>query len=299
MKLRNKFWSMVACLTFVNACGTRDYATPPKESVAQREEKNIPAKLPPGTNAEIRANLVPKPPPKSGYIWGGLEWIGVPPSMILKLKCQLADVRTVSEFKALGSAIFGGAVIGVVVKYSGSWFFGKPAEAGPGHWFWNRLDETTKNVSQGALRGALFGGVCETALAGGNFTPFAGFLGQSFAALSSAVTLGVLSSIAATPYIEKLINQEPLPNDIPPSEVQAAREAEIVSETEALRKRRPVGFRAKMREWTQTTKIGRGLRYRVAPGIAIVGIGAGVGLLIYDSLSSDDPAAKINCEQEI
>jgi hypothetical protein len=283
MKKQIECLQLLTCLILLNACGTRDYDVPQTESAVQKEEVIVPsARLAGGAIA-----IVPREEPSPGYLWGGLEWIGIPTSMVSKLKCKLADDESANELKALGAAMVGGAAVGIVIKYSGSWFFGKPADSGPGHWFWNRLDETTKNVTQGALRGVVFGGVCQTALAGGNFTPFAGILGQSFAALASAITLGVLSSIAATPLIQKLMG---------PSSSSVS---EAVLSSDATEK--PVHGRlrrvtATIKEWSEKSTIGKGLRYRVAPGLAIVGIGAGVGLLVYDGLQSEDLQRTVRCD---
>lgn len=280
----------LASAFFLSACGTQDYASPPADSKVPGEEKRNPAPQSPLVNQHPPASEWASP----GYMWGGLEWIGVSNETVSGLKCRLEDGPSVSEFKVFGAAILGGAILGIVIRSSGSWFLGKPTDPGPGHWFWNRLDETIKTVSQGGFRGALLAGGCETLLAGGNFTPLAGFLGQTFAALSGAITLGVMSSIAAAPYLKRLMSADS-------AELAKARRWRKRDSHGRFKSKDPDdpddppdenrgwgGAAMKLNKWSKTSDLGRGIRYRVAPGLTILGLGSGAGLIIYDWLQPDD-----------
>jgi hypothetical protein len=259
----------LAAALLLNGCGAQDYATRPPER-------------PPGENKTEQAPVVAEQKPlivrknRPGYLFSGLKWIGVSDESVENIKCRFKDRADVNHFNSLGVSIMGGAIIGLVIRTSGSWFFGQPIEPGPGHWFWNRLDQTIKTGAQGLTRGVLFAAVCETLLAGDNFTPLTGFLGQDFSALSAALTLGGLSAIAVSPYIRRKMGRP-------------------VSEPEfALR---PPGNDGKfshrvmmtVEEWSRTSDLGRAVRYRVAPDISIVGIGGAVGLVIYGWLQGDSP----------
>jgi hypothetical protein len=45
-----------------------------------------------------------------------------------------------------------------------------------------------------------------------------------------------------------------------------------------------------LKQWSSTSDIGLGVRYRFIPGVMILGIGGGFGYLIYDGLTGDSPA---------
>ena len=276
---------ILATALSLNGCGTRDYAPAPLDSRVRAEEKRTTA---PSSPVNPRPLVTGAASP--GYLWGGLKWIGLPDDMLANLKCRLEDGPSVNEFKVFGTTVIGGAILGMVIRGSGSWFLGKPTEPAPGHWFWNRLDETIKVVGQGSFRGALLAGGCETLLAGGNFSPLAGILGQAFAALSGAITLGGLTSLAAAPFITKLMSETG-----PNAPVEAQDRAGIGAAGDG----NGISWRdrfSQFKEWTTTSDLSRGVRYRVAPGLMIVGLGTGVGYLIYNQFDVDNPNPK--CAQE-
>ena len=95
-----------------------------------------------------------------GYLWYGLEWVGVSEEAMMDLKDQLRENENANDFRAFGATVIGGAVLGLVMRISGSLFFGKPIESEMSHWFWHYLDKAAKNMGQGAGRGALFAGGC-------------------------------------------------------------------------------------------------------------------------------------------
>jgi hypothetical protein len=244
-----------------------------------------------------------------------LSWIGVSDESLRGLKCALADGPRVDHFKAFGTSILGGAIIGVVIRSSGSWFFGKPIQPGPGHWFWNRFDQAVKTGGQGSLRGALFAGTCETILAGGNLLPFRGLIGQDFNALSAATALGALTALAANPYVWMMMGEDPTGADVPEAQtVQAADpgdgqaegdgsdggapgEGGVPSELGPLASgaRGRGRFTEQIRDWAKSGELHRGVRYRLAPGVLIVGIGASVGVVIYNGLQDEDEQTAWSC----
>jgi hypothetical protein len=254
-----------AALLF-NGCGAQDYATRPPENTDYLK------KAEPGSK-EAKKPLM-KRTNEQGYVWSGMSWIGVSDDSIENLKCRLKDRPDLSHFDSLGASILGGAIIGLVIRTSGSWFFGQPIEPGPGHWFWNRLDQTVKIGGQGLSRGALFAAVCETLLAGDNFTPLTGFLGQDFSALSAAIALGGLASIAASPYVDRKMGA-------PVSEPEFALQS---PDSEMKFSRRVIST---VENWSRSSDLGRRVRYRIVPGVTILGIGGAVGLVMYGWLQGN------------
>jgi hypothetical protein len=268
---------LAICLSVVLiACGSQDYPPPPNQTGVRHEEQpTAPGQPQPTTAAPALEPNVYTP----GYVWRIADWIGLPDSGVEDLKCRLQD-QNVNHFQALGTTIGGGAILGVIIRRSGSWFFGQPYDPGPGHWFWNRLDETVKTVGQGVWRGGLTAMACDVLLAGGDYIPISGILGHEFAALSAALTLGGLSSMAATPYIEKWIGSPPQAPLNPP-----IGEALWQPPSGSWPKR----VWAKVSDWTEKSEIGRGLRYRIGPRLVIVGVGIGAGFLVYDKLQDGPP----------
>ncbi len=268
---------------FLGACGTRDYAKPPVEGTARPEaQKNE------SSDRSIRSQHLMVRPSESGYLWGGLHWVGVPDDAVKALRCQYMDRPNSNRFSAFGATIVGGAVLGVASRFSGSWFFGRPTPSEKGHWFWNRLDQTIKTGGQGLMRGALFAGVCETLLAGGNMTPFSGVLGQDFSVLASAITLGGLAAIAAAPYVQKKLGESS--NAETSSEGGAENPPNDDGGGGGRNNPRDLARRiaSHLQDWSKSSEIGKGIRYRLMPGIVIIGIGAGFGLIVYDGLQNDD-----------
>lgn len=257
-----------AVLLILNACGGHDdYAKAP-ESGPQNKTLEAPRRN--GSDGRVGPSVAPQAGGiREGQLWRGLRWFHVPPESLLDLRCRLADGTGVNRYEAFGTAILGGAVLGLVVHASDSWFFGQPVEPGPGHWFWKRLSQVIKTSSQGVVRGALFGGACAELLSGWNLFPINGLLGPDYSVLSAAATLGGLSSLAAAPHMRRLLG---------PDEVRA-------DTTEGIQPELSPG---RLRRWLRYVDIRPGLRYRLFPGLMVVGVGSGVGLLVYNSLQSAD-----------
>jgi hypothetical protein len=266
-----RFASLCWLLT---ACGTQDYESPPKT------EKRILPVLP----VPVSSRAAPSPPDSGlrdsplikrvvqpGYLFRALRWMGVSPDTIASWTLPLEDRPGVNHFGAFGTSVTGGAIIGVLVRYSGSWFLGRPSNVKDGPWVWERLRGNFANAGKGLLRGALYGGLCETALAGGNLTPLDGILGQNFTALSAAISLGTLSSAAAGPLARRWVGKIPTPAQL--------KKLTFPTRGGSLVLRR-------LRYWSQTHSLGRAIRYRLVPGLSIVIVGSGVGFLIYEKIQS-------------
>lgn len=266
--MKNKSVIFVVLISFLaSACGSQNYddeqekpAPPATTTTASKPQQPIQNVRP------IEKSLTP------GYLWRGFRLVGMSDETLSALQCPLRDAPGVNHFEAFGSSLFWGAILGVVIRFSDSWFLGKPVETGEGHWFWNNLDQTVRKSGQGLIRGAIFAGVCETLLAGGNFTPFNGILGQDFVALSAGLSVGGLSAIAATPLLSRYMEKQ----EEPPITLKEDDPSNPIS-------RRII---SQLNQWSKTSEIGQRFRYRVAPGLVLLGIGAGFGLLVYDHLQS-------------
>jgi hypothetical protein len=274
---------MFALALTLNGCGTQDYEKPPAFDRRPQDAGNgnpEPARPPPPQAAYSEKVPIAPRSFKPGYMWSGLTWIGVPDSTWHGLRCALKDSPDADHFKALGASVLGGAVIGIVIRSSGSYFLGKPVDPGPAHPFWQKVDIFAKTAGQGVIRGSLFTAGCEMLLAGGGLTPLRGILGQEFSALSAGLSLGLITAIASSNYVQRAVGKDPGPPKIRKGK----------GGTASRRRRSPNrGWLGNIEDWSRKSEIGRGIRYRFAPGIAVVGIGAGVGLLVYDNLEGKQP----------
>ncbi|MCB0355484.1 MAG: hypothetical protein KDD40_00665, partial [Bdellovibrionales bacterium] len=176
-----------------------------------------------------------------------------------------------SEFTALGTAAIGGAVIGVIMRSTGSWFFGKPVDSPVGHWFWRTIDKVIKNNKAGVVRGGTFASAFYLTLAGMPSLSFKGLLGMQFSSFSCSVALGGMT-VLATGNIIKNINREDWRHP-------KSRLGRWLNHTDTGK-----NAMAKMQEWTSETQLGRFVRYNVSPGLFILGLGSGIGLIVYDYL---------------
>jgi hypothetical protein len=269
--------SLILAVAF-SACGTRDYQKPPTDYGQP---------VPPRQN-EPRAERTARPRVTTegsgaGYLWKGLRWAEIPQSEIDEVKCHLADSIDTSRLQSFSSALVSGAVIGVIGKFSNAWLFGKPEDLPrEGHWFWNNFDRTIRNTFGGAFRGALLVGGCQTLLSGGNITWFSGVLGEEYTALSTALSVGAFASIASKPYIwNRWAKMPQRPAVLPANEPPPAFNGYANYAGKAFRH---------LKEWSSTSDIGLGIRYRFVPGVMILGIGGGLGYLIYQGLTGDSPA---------
>jgi hypothetical protein len=268
--------SLILAVAF-SACGTRDYQklptdygqpVPPRENEPRAEPTARPRITTQGSGA--------------GYLWKSLRWAEVPQSEIDRVKCTLADSIDTSRLHSFSSALVSGAIIGVIGKFSNAWLFGKPENPPPeGHWFWNNFDYTIRDFFGGIFRGALLVAGCQTLLSGGNVTWFNGILGEEYSAFSTALSAGAFASIAAQPYVWNRWAQRPQQPVVPPPNDPPPR---FNGYTDYAGK-----VFGRLKEWSSTSDIGLGVRYRFIPGVMILGIGGGVGYLIYDGLTGDTP----------
>lgn len=266
---------LIVTVFLLNACGSDDYG--PDHSEQGKTAQGKPEqKVPPPATGQM--SMIEQREARTGFIWQGLGWLGLNDGMVSDFKSRLADDKQTNPFCTFGASVLGGAVLGLVVRASGSWFFGGPVEPKPGHWFWNSLNKTVQSGGRGILRGGLFGGGCYLLLTGLSPLPFSGLLGQSFRALSSSIVLGGMSLGAASPFIRRMIGKDWTDTESPIGKA--------LSRTKWTRQ-----GAEKFQHWSESTEIGEGIRYRVIPGLVILGIGAGIGMLIYESCSGEDACA--------
>lgn len=185
-----------------------------------------------------------------GYVWRGLRWFGLEDDKVNSLKEALNDDSQTDAFCAFGSTVIGGAILGLVIRFAGNWVFGQSVSVASKSPVWNRIEAMGKTTGQGTLRGALTGAGCYLLLTGLSPIPYSGLLGMDFKGLSSALVLGGLAGIAFSPYARSIV-----------------------------RKNRPLW--KDVRRWTGSSELTNYTRYQVAPGLMILGIGAGMGLLVF------------------
>lgn len=302
--MKNYRYLLAASLA-VSACGTRDYPPVPQQDSIPTEER---ISTPPARSSST-PTIIPSRA-KPGYLWSAMDWVKVPNESVKDMRCALGDGPKVDDFEAFGTALLGGALLGLVIRSSDSWFFGKPIEPAPGHWFWSRLEQGFKIGAQGAVRGALFAGACEVALAGSTLVPFRGLLGHNFSAVSAAATLAGMAALAGNPYVRHLFREDPsgrLKTAEEATESERAAEAEAAAEAQAKEEEAmvtgepqppPPRIRKRDRLWSATAELREGFHYRVAPGIMIVGIGTGIGLITYNWLQHEEAYIDWACTPE-
>ncbi|PIT99300.1 MAG: hypothetical protein COT74_09860 [Bdellovibrionales bacterium CG10_big_fil_rev_8_21_14_0_10_45_34] len=276
-------------------CGTQDYGEPvPHEDKASPAPPAIEQPLPPtvpatpaaDTNsrgsakeenlavmnvesAPRRGVFAPVDYDKEGYFWKSLSWVGIPDGSIHGFKSSFIDGPDTNEFEALGMSIIGGAVLGLVIRGSGSWLFGRPIETKSGHRFWQTLEKASKATAQGAVRGGLAAGACFLFLSGTG--PYNGVLGGDFTAASAALSLAGVASIATGAALSQMSQRH---WDYIKAQVKSRfPEHSLVGRN---------GNR--IAEWTRHSEIGDTVIHKIAPGIFIAAIGAGVGVIVYQWL---------------
>jgi len=265
-----KFFSVLALMS----CGTQDYG-PYEDNTGVQPE--VGEKINAFNDQRIiEAQREAQGEDQAGYIWQGLKWVGVPDEMVSDFQTHLADeVKTLNHFEAFGTAVLGGAVLGLVIRASDSWFFGAPVDSKAGHWFWKRMDRAVKGTTQGLGRGGLFAGGCYLLLSGVNSLRYDGLLGGDFSALSSAAVLGGMGAGASLNFINKMANKD---WSLPKSKL-----GQYIYSQKYVGK----GL-GKFQEWSTTTEIGKGIRYKLIPGVTVLGIGSGIGLIVYNFIQDED-----------
>lgn len=292
---------VLSSLIFLGACGTRDYEEAPPPETFPAEFTAPPLEQPrPYGDPDIVNEAVTESSPESsrGYLWGGLDWMGVSDRTLSDLECALANGPSVNEFQVFGTALLGGAILGMVIRHSGSWFFGKPPEPAANEWFWKRLERTTQTAGPGAVRGALFAGTCQIMFTGVDALSFDGMIGSNFSALSASLIMGGMSSLAAKPHIARLIGSESANAALTSTRMARLRErfGQPPTGSGPRAGAREALLRAgeRVSEWSRTTSLGKGVRYRLAPGLFILGIGGGAGLLVYDWLHAEEDPNRVD-----
>lgn len=187
---------------------------------------------------------------ESGYVWRGLRWVGLQDEKVGALQEALDDDSKTDAFCAFGTTVMGGAALGLVIRFAGNWLFGQSVSVASKSPVWRRIEEMGKTTSQGTLRGAMTAAGCYLLLTGLSPVPYPGLLGMEFKGLASSLVLGGLAGIAFSPYARSIV-----------------------------RKNRPLW--RKMKKWTGSADLNNYARYHVAPGLMILGVGSGVGLLVF------------------
>ncbi len=213
--------------------------------------------------------------PEEGQLWRGIDWlrdnfdwVEIPDESLDSLKEGLQDqLPSRINFDALGMAVIGGAVLGVVIRGSGSWFFGGPVEPHEYHPLLKKAHKAISATVQGSVRGGGFAGGCYLLLTG--LDPFySGLYGQAYGALAAATVTGGMASGAALNIIQKIVNMD-------------------FSQPPKIRRGHLGRGLDKLEKWTTGTKIGKGVRYKVVPGLVMVGVGAGVGVWVFHEIQRD------------
>ncbi|RME14066.1 MAG: hypothetical protein D6797_09720 [Bdellovibrio sp.] len=268
---KKKHLSFILIFTFVlSSCGTREYKerpkTPPPFSLSPQIEEQ-----PFITNTDDIPNETHQN--NEGYLWKGLNWIGVSEENLSFLESRLQDNIHSNDFKTLGSVLVGGAILGILIRINGSWFFGGPIETKSYHGFWRTLEKTKTAVGQGMVRGSLFAGSCYYLLKGVDSISFDGILGPSFKSLSSSIILGGMAALSTSTLIRSIIDADWTDN----SHVIG----KIIDHSKMVKT-----TVQRFQDWTNKTTIGQKVRYKIAPNLFLVGLGSGVGIVVYDFLQS-------------
>lgn len=298
--------SLFACAILVSSCGTQDYEKPPQtaDEVATPEAAEGPTAV-----EKTKSKRVASP---KGNIWQGLEWVGVNEKHLDEIRCRYRD--NAADIPSLGTVFIGGAVIGVVARYSGSVFFGRPpaehghgGSGGHGHGgpsghegarvsseqsLFENLMSQLSHAPGAALRGGIWLTACQMALSG-KFTPFDGLLGRDFMGLSSALTLGGAAALTAPAWVHKFIGEAP------PPEKPNMDTTRLHPENESPDGRgggKPRGFDriSRMFQWLDRSTFNKPVWYQLSHSLGILFISGEVGYLVYNFLDEKQGAENLD-----
>lgn len=209
---------------------------------------------------------------EQGYLWDGMEWIGVSDEHIDYLQESLIDNEHTSDYSTMGTALIGGAILGIIIRSSGSWILGKPIEYPPKHPFWQKLEKVIKTTTKGGVRGGALAGAIHLALSGLPALSYKGLLGLQYGILSCSVALGSLSAIASGTVFNNINKGDwSQPNS-------------FIGKWIHNNSKHGKNTMDNLQKWTTETEIGQFARYKIAPGVFVIGISTGVGLIVYNSL---------------
>lgn len=261
---------ILVVLSFVTpSCGTRDYSYQEKESKdhqsktkeASKDEKdrtfpNMNLKdqefLKNRTREKNQSLYARENEQSSGWTWEAMEFVGVNPQTVDAIHESLADTSQESTFEAIGATAVLGAIIGIIVKASGSSAFGGPVNSEASHAVWNRLDRMRKSGGRSAFNGATFNLGCFVLFRGLHPLALEGLFGHAHSALSAATALAFSASIAAS--------------------------ANTARVTRALLARKS------FKKFTGASELKKDTILKITNTLFVVGVGSGVGYLVYQGL---------------
>lgn len=297
--------TLILCASMLVSCGTQDYAKRPEEPGTPKARTVTPQSTP----LPVRPPLLSSGQHNKGHLWGAMRWFGLSNQTVENLRCSYGDRGGVHDFNAFGASFVGGAVIGVVVRYSGSLFFGSPANDGHGHGpdggsavggavgslharsFWNRIYRASDHVIGAGLSAGAFVGGCQALLAGTKFPPWDGLLGNDYSAFSSAVAVALATGVAVSPWVYKAFGEAPprIPkpssfiSQPPPSDGDGVTPKPTMTQ-------RLANMPARIKNWSEESGFSNGFWYRLMPGVVVLGVSNSVGMIVYDRLYNDDLA---------
>lgn len=297
-------------------CGTQEYAKPPgpisnKGSAGPSDLLNNSEVLTTESNSPSATNgILTAEPARKGHAWRWLEWYGVNEQDVDKLRCRYRDTDGVKAMDAFGAAIEGGVIIGIVVRASGSVFFGKPVDDHHGHGghgghghhghhqdihvtvqnkversVWGHLNMAIRHATVAGINGGVFVGGCQTILAGGNWTSFDGLLGHDFAGLSAATALGIGSYVALRPWIRRLFGDPPEPKE--PTMDTSLLHVEPPPLPKDGKPPKGPGVFKRLANWSAASGFNRGVWYYIMPEVAVVFLSERIGVMVYNKLTKD------------
>lgn len=291
----NAFKLLIAIAMVLSACGTRDYKDKPAEN-QERKTEGSKTPAPTGdkrlTNTETGVPALFRRTAAEGMLWRMAA--GNP--FVDRLKCELRDGSQVSYIETLAYQAFGGIILGLIYKRAGAYYVGAPVaptsdpqkalpvgEPVDSRWAWRRIYLDGERAKQGVARGFAMATLCGHFLGPGIFFLHDGLFGRDFNALSTALTLGIMSAGAAKPYLSYFARGgfgEPVED---PDKNNSRGRYAIMKLSRALS------------YGGQKHYTGRA----IMPNLLAISIGGGVGVLVYSSLQHAGPDAPpeepINC----
>lgn len=284
-----KYLGFVLFFSIILGCGTRDYGTEKDKAdtkndleviIGKSKAKDLLSekKLQKRINETQGISTFGAESPdagsssKEGYIWEGMRFISIPEDKIASLQERLQNEKDLNNACMVGTVLASGVVLAFVIRIGGSIFFGAHPEYNPGtHWFWQGLGKTKHLITDTSFRGAAFATGCHLALVGVGAIGYKGLMGPEYSALSASVLAGSMVAWSSSPYLNYF------------SKSDWGQPTGRIGKW--LQTKGNIGqWAGKAQTWTSGSVLGRGLRYEIIPGLILLGIASGVGVVVYDGL---------------